>query len=78
MTKSVTIVNTSNWKGENVEIKMLNRSNLSESQTIILKPGESEYLGERCYGSVEIRDIADKHTEPMMRQVTPKLKVKIK
>lgn len=75
MTKSVTIVNTSNWDGENVEI------DLERLGMVTLKPGEMYTLHESSVGELERMRFEDdpKGTKPFrvdgVGQVLPKVSV---
>ncbi len=77
MTKSVTIVNTSNWEGEDVELEFYGTDHCKRGE-IILKPGESKEIQANFYGKMFINDVAKGHTQPIMKQVAPKVKVKLK
>lgn len=75
MTKSITIVNTSNWKGENVEI------DFERLGMVTLKPGEMYTLHESSVGELERMRFEDdpNGTEPFkvdgVGQVFPKASV---
>ncbi len=78
MTKSVTIVNTSNWEGENIEVEFDERDTKLKNHKVLLKPGESECIGEHHYGKIVVKDADAGDAKPFMRQVLPILDVKFK
>ena len=56
MTRSVTIVNTSNWEHEDVEVNQIHLSAMD--RTVRLKPGESMTVGPYDKSSVAVIRIA--------------------
>ena len=56
MTRSVTIVNTSNWEHEDVEVNQIHLSAMDK--TVRLKPGESMMVGPYSKGPVAVIRIA--------------------
>ena len=76
MTASITIVNTSNWEGEMVEVT-------SNDITVRLEPGESTEIHKRDSSiDVPIRFYAEPESKPFYNdegaQVFPEVEVKFK
>ena len=85
MTRSVTIINTSNWENEDY---IINRENKDEHVPMVLRPGESYQftpnIGERItFGESNVKEARPFHTPCVIggilteRQVLPKVTVKI-
>ena len=93
MTKSVTIVNTSNWKGEDISVKVGNSDGIDDVFKLdrhFMKPGETLKLnspssypsGELFKIILEIEFAANGNTEPLYdplgKQILPHLSVEFK
>ncbi len=92
MTKSVTIVNTSNWEGEDVYLNVMKQPQDMENKTgfpdleryVILKPGESFEVGDWHYEVIRMEDANKKNKgiKPFKnksgKQVCPQVEVKFK
>ncbi len=92
MTMSVTIVNTSNWKGENLQVAVVKTDPSTGKKTTphveILKPGESmnehgiSPAGDgKMNEEIRVKAIREEKTEPLRdksgRQVFPRVKVEM-
>ncbi len=87
MTKSVTIVNTSNWEGENIQFKIPDPTSYAGFRYVTLRPGKTLELGPSNFGVIEVIDKPDEVTKPFYKpqeplpppkQVFPQVEVKFK
>ena len=84
MTRSITIVNTSNWDGEDYEFEITKTTeNTGEKHTVSLKPGEKHILSPYAYQetTIAVKATESKKPEPFYlngRQVLPDVAVGFK